>query len=28
VQHYSVTHVEVINQYNTDFLHQAGLYLL
>ncbi|MCK8104795.1 class GN sortase [Pseudoalteromonas sp. 2CM36K] len=28
VQHYSVTHVEVINQYNTDFLHQSGLYLL
>jgi sortase A len=28
VQHYSVTHVEVINQYNTDFLQQSGLYLL
>jgi sortase A len=27
-QHYSVTHVEVINQYNTDFLQQSGLYLL
>ncbi|WP_213608939.1 class GN sortase [Pseudoalteromonas sp.] len=28
VQHYSVTKVEVIHQYDTDFLNQSGLYLL